>query len=129
MQNSMQLEMTLDSFTLDEQYIVDQVVRETHNPYAGRDDLTDEELLKAIAGRGIYTTTRSQDHPEFTKLRELLGAQGHIRIERGYWNGDRVLKPFQLNGVEFYQGGKFPCAAAMRHHLEWKRKHPEYQDY
>lgn len=128
-QNSTQLEMSLDSFTLDDQYIVDQIVRETHNPYAGRDDLTDEELLKAIAGRGIYTITSNRDHPEFSKLRELLGERGYISIERGWWNGDRVLKPFLLNGVEFKQGGKFPCAAAMRHHIEWKREHPEYGDW
>lgn len=121
--------MTLASFKLDESAMVDQIISETVNPYAGRDDLTDEELLKAIAGRGIYTTTYSRDHPDFTALRELLGEQGYIRIERGWWNGDRVLKPFLLNGVEFHQGGKFPCASAMQHHIEWKRNHPDDCEY
>lgn len=125
----MQLEMNLASFKLDESVMVDQIIRETVNPYAGRDDLTDEELLKAIAGQGIYTSTRNQDHPDFTALRDLLEAQGYITTQRNYWNGDRVVKPFLLNGVEFKQGAKFPCAAAMRHHIEWKRDHPEYGDW
>lgn len=129
LQNTMQLEMNLASFSLDESVMVDQIVRETVNPYAGRDDLTAEELLKAIAGQGIYTTTSNRDHPDFAALRNLLEEQGYISTQRGFWNGDRVLKPFLLNGVEFKQNGKFPCAAAMRHHIEWKRKHPEHGDW
>lgn len=125
----MQIEMTLDSFSLDESAMTDQLIRETVNPYAGRDDLTDDELLRAIAGRGIYTVTKNQDHPDFTALRNLLEEQGYIATQRGFWNGDRVLKPFLLNGVEFQPGGKFPCAVAMQHHIKWKRDHPDFGDW
>ena len=125
----MQLEMTLAKFYLDESAMVDQYYKETVNPYAGRDDLTDEELLKAIAGHGIYTVSGSRDHPDFAALRDLLEEQGFITTQRNCWNGDRVVKPFLLNGVEFKEGAKFPCAVAMRHHIEWKREHPEYGDW
>lgn len=53
------------------------------------------------------------DHPEFTKLRDKLEAEGYIQTERTYWNGDRVLKPFMLNGNKFDKGEKFCCASAL----------------
>ena len=53
------------------------------------------------------------DHPEFTKIRNRLEKQGYIQIERGWWNGDRVIKPFSLNGFKFKKHDKFPCASAL----------------
>jgi hypothetical protein len=55
----------------------------------------------------------SQDHPAFTKLRERLGEEGYIKIERGWWNGDRVTKPFYLNNMYFDIGEQFSCAPAL----------------
>jgi len=54
-----------------------------------------------------------KDHPEFTNLRNKLEKQGYIQIERGWWNGDRVIKPFSLNGIKFKKYAKFPCASAL----------------
>ena len=53
------------------------------------------------------------DHPGFTTLRNKLEKQGYIQIERGWWNGDRVIKPFSLNGFKFKKYDKFPCASAL----------------
>jgi hypothetical protein len=53
------------------------------------------------------------DHPKFTLLREKLDKLAFIRIERGWWNGDSVLKAFRLNGHLFRKGDKFPCASAI----------------
>jgi len=53
------------------------------------------------------------DHPEFTKLRDMLQQQGYISTERSWINGDRVLKPFSLNTLKFKIGEQFPCAAAL----------------
>jgi hypothetical protein len=53
------------------------------------------------------------DHPEFTKMRNRLEKQGYIQIEHGWINGDRVVKPFSLNGFKFKKHEQFPCASAM----------------
>ena len=55
----------------------------------------------------------TKDHPEFTKLRIKLGKLGYISIELLFWNGDRVLKPFKLNKLDFDKGEKFPCGSAL----------------
>jgi hypothetical protein len=75
--------------------------------------------LKAILGSETITTIAhsTEDTPEFTQLREQLGAGGYIRIERSYWNGDRVLKPFKLNGHSFKKNDQFSCGAAMKYVL------------
>ena len=62
------------------------------------------------------------DHPEFTKMRNRLEKQGYIQIERRWWNGDRVIKPFSLNGFKFKKHDKFPCASAMDIWLSVKEK-------
>jgi hypothetical protein len=67
-----------------------------------------------------------EDHPEFARLREQLGEQGYIKIERGWVNGDRVTKPFTLNGLKFKVGEQFSCAGAMDTHFYVRAKHPEY---
>ena len=54
-----------------------------------------------------------EDHPKFTELRERLEREGYIQIERSWWNGDKVLKPFSLNGMPFKVGYKFCCASAI----------------
>lgn len=55
----------------------------------------------------------TKDHPEFTKLRSKLSKLGYISIEDLFWNGDKVLKPFKLNKLDFEKGEQFPCASAL----------------
>jgi len=59
------------------------------------------------------TSQATIDHPEFTKLRNKLDKLGYIEVQRLWWNGDRVLKPFKLNGMAFKKGDQFPCASAL----------------
>lgn len=117
-------------FTIDPAYLTDVTIHEEWNTYTknGREP-TNEELLLILAGKGKCSTTSSADHPEFTKLREQLGELGYISIERGWWNGDRVEKPFTLNGLKFKVGAQFSCGAAMGIHFTVRAKHPElYED-
>lgn len=59
---------------------------------------------------GMFTHV---DHPYFTETREWLHNNGWIKMETGYWNGDRVIKPFYFNNVLLNAGEKFACAGAM----------------
>jgi hypothetical protein len=114
-------------FTIDPEYLTSVTIHEEWNTYTknGREP-TVEELILILQGKGKCGTTSSEDHPEFAKLREQLGELGYIRIERGWWNGDRVLKPFRLNGRKFKEGDQFSCGAAMGNHLRVRAKYPEY---
>ena len=79
-------------------------------------DVMEEKPIALVLSNGQEmhgTSIRHIDHPEFTKLREKLGKQGYIEIERGWLNGDRVLKPFYLNKHKFSVGDKFLTAMAM----------------
>ena len=53
------------------------------------------------------------DHPEFAKMRNRLEKQGYIKIKHEWINGDRVVKPFSLNGFKFKAHETFPCASAL----------------
>ena len=57
--------------------------------------------------------TGSDDHPLFKELRNTLEREGYIVCQRSWWNGDRVIKTFSLNGVVFVEGGTFWCGSAM----------------
>jgi len=117
-------------FTIDPEYLCSVTIHKEWNQYTRNGRVpTDEELLLILQGKGKVTVGRSEDHPEFTKLREYLGEQGYISIERGWWNGDRVLKPFTLNGLKFKVGAQFRCGSAMGTHFAVRAKHPElYKD-
>jgi len=112
-------------FVLDESCICDVFVKQSRSIYSGKDpeSLTPDELMKVLKGEDIITSAFSKDHPEFDRFREQLGVEGYISIERGWWNGDRVLKPFTLNGVKFEVGDQFSSACAMKHHLEFAKKY------
>lgn len=75
------------------------------------------ELRDMFDGREVEVS-KSVDHPEFAKLRNLLESKGLIETQRNWWNGDRVLKYFVLNGKIFHPDEQFPCAAAMRGNIE-----------
>ena len=99
----------MKEFTIDEAYLTDVIVRHEY-----RTEINDKyDLVKAIKQPVVMSSISNKDHDEFTKLREYLGENGYIEIQRGWWNGDRVLKSFKLNGFTLNKGAQFPCAAAM----------------
>lgn len=114
--------MPLKQFTIDEQYITDVTVRQEGSVFGDRTDLTADELVKVLTGQDRWVSTSSKDHDEFTKLRNQLEELGYIKTERGWWNGDRVLKPFKLNEWTFRKGDKFASAAAMQNSIDCARK-------
>jgi hypothetical protein len=65
------------------------------------------------------------EHPSFESLRSRLKADELIQTERGYWNGDKVLKPFYLNDVLFEPGETFYCSTALKNVIELKLKGEE----
>lgn len=99
----------MKTFTLDSEYITSITIFKDHI----KDLPEDEQMVAKLKGH-VYSSTRTEDHPEFAKLREQLGADGFIKIERGWWNGDTVTKPFILNGKKFKKNDQFPCSAAIK---------------
>lgn len=71
------------------------------------------------------TIAHAVDHPAFAALREHLAHRGYIKMETGWVNGDRVTKPFHLNGVPFNVGDKFLSASAMEGHLKYHKRRRE----
>ena len=120
--------MKLVNFTIDPAHMTDITVRREWSIYRGRTEVTDEELAKILAGQDRCSSTHSEDHPEFAALRERLGREGYISIQRGWWNGDRVIKSFKINGVIYRPGEKFASGAAFRWSHERKQKNSKYQD-
>jgi len=100
-------------FTIDIEYLTSVTIFTDH--MKGRPE--DEQLISKLKGL-TFTSTRTEDHPEFAKLREQLGNNGYIKIERGWWNGDTVIKPFQLNAKRFRKGNQFPSGGAIKWVLE-----------
>ena len=62
------------------------------------------------------TVTSTEDHPEFTKIRDMLEDQGYIETQRNCWNSDTALKAFTFNDEEFLPGDQFPCGVALGYH-------------
>lgn len=86
--------------------------------------LTRDIVLELADGSSITGTSYGTiDHPEFTKLRNKLEKLGYIQTERGWWNGDRVLNPFIINGMKLDKGDKFCCASALSIQLSVRKKH------
>jgi len=117
--------MTLPKFELDPAYITDVTIKQTWSMYAHKKphELEPDEVIKILKGQGQCSSTSSADHPEFAKLRDQLEQDGYIETRRGWWNGDRVLKPFVFNGVEFEAGEQFCCASAMTGHLKFAKEY------
>jgi hypothetical protein len=110
-------------FYINDAYLTDVTVREDFTPRINSRDITPDQLIEIIKNAGRCYSIGSKDHPEFAKLRDQLEQQGYIVTERSWWNGDRVLKKFTLNGVKFRKHAQFPCAAAMRGHLQFAKKY------
>jgi hypothetical protein len=108
-----------DEFTLDEAYMCDITHREMRYP-----EVNDKhDLVKSLKGEGVIISIWSECHPEFERFRCQLEKDGYISVERMWHNGDRVLKPFRLNGFLFRKGAQFPCAPAMSIYLHIQKKY------
>ena len=112
-------------FLIDPEFLCDVFISRSWNSYASKELVTDADLLKIIKGEGQCGSFSNDDHPEFKKLREQLGELGYIYIERGWWNGDRVLKPFSLNGARFKKGEQFCSGAAIKRDVESRLCHQQ----
>jgi len=113
----------LKTFNINEQYICDVTVRTEHDLIKDRDNLTNSDIIRILKGYDKSITISNKDHDEFTKLRNHLEELGYIETQRGWWNGDRVIKGFKLNEWTFRKGQKFCCAGAMRVAIECARQH------
>lgn len=109
----------MKEFNIPIEYCKTIIIRDEWNTYTKNGRIpTPEELLLIMAGKGQCSITSNEDHPEFNKLRRQLSDEGYIHIEPGWWNGDRVLKSFMLNGVKFETGAQFPSAGAITFKLD-----------
>ena len=118
------LERDFVKFEIDEQYLRSVVVIVNLNPYKDHTELTPEELVNAMSvdwSKQSYSTSMV-DHPVFEELREKLSAEGYIKIQRGWSNGDTVLKPFELNGYRLKKNETFPCAPALGGSIKLAKK-------
>lgn len=112
-------------FTIDDQYLTSVSIRKEYNCLTGDKE---EDLIKVLKGYDKIISHGSEDHPEFTKLRNSLEESGYIKTVRNHWNGDTVLKPFTLNGLRFKKGEKFCCGCAMKGHIEIGIKYQKERD-
>ena len=103
-------------FTIEESSITTVTTVETISLYRNRsaEEVSGEDLVIILKRNPTATITGSDDHPEFKLLRDRLESEGYISCQRTYWNGDRVLKPFQLNEWSFKTGDRFLSAGALR---------------
>ena len=111
------------NFELDESLEWDVIIRREWNPHANKQAVTNEELVEVLKQTGNLHSISNDDGPEFKALRNQLEADGYIQCERSWWNGDRVLKPFTLNGVGFEKDSQYYSGAAMKIHLQVARKY------
>ena len=108
-------------FLIPEEYLIDVAVRYTKYKYDTTKELTNEQLVDILVNGNIqYTSLSHKDHLEFTKLRKELESLGYINVCTYSSNGDKVLKPFKLNGKRFKKNETFYCACAIKSHLTYK---------
>lgn len=112
----------LKQFNIDESFICDVMVRTEYDFIKDRNNPTYDDIIKVLKGRDKSFSIYHKDHDEFTKLRNQLGELGYIKIERGWSNGDRVIKGFKLNEWTFRKGQQFSSATAMRNSIHCARK-------
>ena len=115
--------VALKEFYIDESLEWHVTTYRKWNSYLVKEVVTDEDLVEVIKGHGDCSITGSDDGPEFKALRNQLEAEGYIECQRSWWNGDRVLKPFRLNGLRFKKGEQFSSGAALKFHMEFLRKY------
>jgi hypothetical protein len=114
--------LMISEFNIDPDSLCDISIRKEWSVYENKEILTDDELLKVIAGKDRCSSISNDDHPDFKQLRNTLEEQGFIKCQRSWWNGDYVLKSFTLNGAKFNKNEQFPCGAAIRYTVESKQR-------
>lgn len=114
----------LVDFIIDPVFMTDVTVRREWSRFENKplDELTDDDILCILEGKHLIVSNSIADHPVFDSLRRTLSEQGYIHMESGWWNGDRVIRPFRLNGALFECDEKFPCGSAIRRTVEYKLK-------
>jgi hypothetical protein len=105
-------------YTIDRAYLTSVTIHESWSAYDNKSDLTEEELVKVLKGLDRCSTIRDEDHPEFARLRDTLEQDGCIETNRLCWNGDQVIKNFQVNNTKFKIGDRFLCAAASKFQIK-----------
>ena len=105
-------------FSIDEYYLCTVNTVTYRSLLSNPEQPTDDDLVKILKNEHQCSYRSDDDHPEFKKLRSHLGEKGYIQIQRGWWNGDRVVKPFKLNGVLFRKGSSFNCGGALAYTLK-----------
>jgi hypothetical protein len=115
--------VALKNFYLDESLDWEVAIHREWNSYLDKDVISDQDLVEVLKGGGYCASFSSDDGPEFKALRNQLEQLGYIECQRRWWNGDRVLKAFRLNGVTFCRDEQFCCGAAMKLHLKFERKY------
>ena len=113
----------LKEFFIDEKYLDEETVITEYSHIKDKENLTNEDLIKLIKGTHKSTVISKKEHDEFTKLRNQLEDLGYIETERNWWNGDRILKSFKLNGWIMRKEHKFPCAVALKTSIVCARKY------
>ena len=103
-------------FTIEESSITTVTIVEHVSLYRNRktEEFSGEDLVRLLKHCPTAKVVRSEDHPEFKLLRDQLEQEGYIQCQRTYWNGDTVLKPFQLNEWNFEVGDRFLSAGALK---------------
>jgi len=114
--------VALKEFYLDETLDWDITIHKEYNSYLNKDVVTNDDLVKALKGEGAWSMTGNDDGPEFKALRNQLEELGYITCERMWWNGDRVVKSFKLNGIQFKKDQQFSSGAALKFHLDSIRR-------
>ena len=109
-------------FEMDLAHCVSVTIRTEWSIYAGKTDLTPEQLINVLKGEDRRVVTSNEDHPEFAKMRNFLEKHKFISTSRNSWNGDYVLREFTFCGSVFKIGEKFPSGAAMKGHLKFMKR-------
>jgi hypothetical protein len=115
-------EHSVTTFEIAPEYLTSVTIHRKWGLYDHLETLTPEQLLIVLAGKDRCSSTHSEDHPEFAKLRNQLEAGGFIQTSRNSWNGDYALKSFILNGVRFDKGDRFKSGCAIKWDLDHSEK-------
>lgn len=103
---------TVPIFHIEPEYACSVTHREVKY-HIDRENPSEADTILILKNQHKSETISTRDHPEFAKLRNNLETEGFIKVERRWWNGDTVLKPFNLNGFEFRENDSFPSSGYM----------------
>jgi hypothetical protein len=94
------------------------IVTEHHIKQTPNESEADFLVRKLATKESPVRSISSEDHPEFSKLREQLGRERYIDITRNCWNADVVIKSFYLNDILFKKRSRFLCGSAILYDLK-----------